>query len=250
MIVRAVLLAAALLGAAAAEAGGLVETIRRVKPAVVGITLVPVAGRPAVPALAGTGFAIADGRHVVTNLHVVEPEGRAAPITVYAVTAAGPDRRDARVVARDAVHDLALVRIEGTALPALRLAADARAEEGASIAITGFPIGPALGLVPATNAGIIAAITPARGSVPHSSMITPEMLRAPPFILYQLDMVAFPGNSGSPAYLAETGEVIGIVAAGFIKRDRERMLRDPSGISFAVPARYIADLVRQAGLTP
>ena len=48
--------------------------------------------------------------------------------------------------------------------------------------------------------------------------LSPAQLRArrEPFNVFQLDAVAYPGNSGSPVYLAGTGEVIGVVNSVFV----------------------------------
>ncbi len=234
-----------------AVAASLVQSIRTIKTSVVGITTVQF-GRPLAAQLSGSGFAVADGRHVLTNYHVIKaaPESK-QKLYVMVVGDHGSDRRTAQVVASDPAHDLALLRIDGAPLPPVRLArASDPAVDGESIAITGFPIGTAFGLVPASNAGIISAVTPAIGAMPHSSLLTAEMLSRPPVFLYQLDMVAFPGNSGSPLYRAETGDVIGIVVAGMIKKEREQALANPTGITFAMPVSYIHDMIVRAGLTP
>ena len=48
-----------------------------------------------------------------------------------------------------------------------------------------------------------------------------------------------PGNSGSPLYDTETGEVIGIINMVFVKGTKEAALSQPSGISFAVPRAHL-----------
>jgi S1-C subfamily serine protease len=64
--------------------------------------------------------------------------------------------------------------------------------------------------------------------------------------LYQLDVIAYPGNSGGPVYETSTGEVIGVVAAGFIKSRKEKVLSDPSAITYAVPSAYVRNLLVKA----
>ena len=66
-----------------------------------------------------------------------------------------------------------------------------------------------------------------------------------PFVVYQLDIVAYPGNSGSPVYNVETGEVIGVVNSVFVKGTKESVLEKPSGISYAIPVRYVHDLLKK-----
>ena len=77
--------------------------------------------------------------------------------------------------------------------------------------------------------------------------LSPAQLRAmrDPFNVFQLDAIAYPGNSGSPVYLAETGEVIGVVNSVFVKESREAVLERPSGISYAIPVRYLHALLEQ-----
>jgi S1-C subfamily serine protease len=70
------------------------------------------------------------------------------------------------------------------------------------------------------------------------------------YSVFQLDATAYPGNSGSPLYDAETGDVIGIVSSVFVKETKEKLLRDPSGISYAIPIRYAKALLARAGVSP
>jgi S1-C subfamily serine protease len=70
------------------------------------------------------------------------------------------------------------------------------------------------------------------------------------YSVFQLDATAYPGNSGSPLYGTETGDVIGIVSSVFIKETKEKILQDPSGISYAIPIRYAKALLINAGLSP
>jgi len=65
------------------------------------------------------------------------------------------------------------------------------------------------------------------------------------FNIFQLDATAYPGNSGSPVFNSESGEVIGIINMVFIKSTREAALSNPSGISYAIPATYLKALLFQ-----
>jgi len=69
-------------------------------------------------------------------------------------------------------------------------------------------------------------------------------LAAGTFPVFQLDATAYPGNSGSPVYDAATAEVLGVVNMVFVKGTKETALTQPSGITYAVPARYIQALLR------
>ena len=66
------------------------------------------------------------------------------------------------------------------------------------------------------------------------------------FSVYQLDATAYPGNSGSPVYDPETGQVLAILSSVFVKQTKEKILADPSGITFAIPIRYARELVERA----
>ena len=69
------------------------------------------------------------------------------------------------------------------------------------------------------------------------------------YIVFQLDAIAYPGNSGSPLYDPETGEVYGIVNSVFVKTTKERILVEPSGISYAIPIRYAKALLEAANVS-
>ena len=71
-------------------------------------------------------------------------------------------------------------------------------------------------------------------------------LTAGSFKVFQLDATAYPGNSGSPIYDPDTGEVIGIVNMVLVKRTKEAALTDPSGITYAVPSSHLEELLRSA----
>ena len=59
-----------------------------------------------------------------------------------------------------------------------------------------------------------------------------------PYEVFQLDATAYPGNSGSPLYDMATGGVVGVLNKVFVQTTKERVLQDPSGISYAIPARH------------
>ncbi|MCK5189814.1 MAG: trypsin-like peptidase domain-containing protein, partial [Methylococcales bacterium] len=119
--------------------------------------------------------------------------------------------------------------------------------EGQPITFTGYPIGMVLGLFPVTHRGIISAISPIVIPTLRSQQLNAKLLRRlkEPFNVYQLDATAYPGNSGSPVYDAETGHVIGIVNKVFVKESKENVLSKPSGITYAIPIRYLNDLLKK-----
>lgn len=248
---RRFLLALAMLLACSGRAlAGMPEIIARVKPAIVAVGTWHATRSPAF-AFRGTGFAVGDGSLVATNAHVLpgvlDPEGRET-LTVLLPGNGESQRRTATAVAVDVDHDLALLRIGGAPLPALALGEEDAVQEGESYAFTGFPIGSALGFVPVTHRGMIAAVTPVALPGATAGQLNDRLirrLRSGSFRVYQLDATAYPGNSGSPLYDPETGRVVGIINMVFIKGTKEAALSQPSGISFAVPVAFLRELLQQ-----
>ena len=237
------------------HADDLPTAIERVKPSVVGVGTYQETRRPRMD-FRGTGFVVGDGRHVITNDHVlpgsVDSERREF-LAVF-VPADGPRAqvRGASVVARDVARDLALLRIDGDPMPAVRLANSSAVREGQSIAFTGFPIGAALGLFAATHRGTIAAVAPVVMPARTGRELDPALIRRmrDPFTIFQLDATAYPGNSGSPLFDPATGRVIGVVNMVFVKEGRESALERPSGISYAIPIDFAREMLKEQGLEP
>lgn len=200
----------------------------------------------------GTGFAIGDGRLIVTNAHVVDGliDGGASPEALVVVSPAVPGRpespREAVRVAVDPEHDLAILRVQGEPLPALALAGDALLPDGERLLFSGFPIGTVLGVVPATHQAMVAATPPvalpAAGSRNLNAQTIKRLSRGA-FTIYQLDATAYPGNSGSPLYDPASGEVVGVINMVFVKGSKESALSQPSGITYAIPVRHLRELL-------
>lgn len=249
MLSRILLIFLVAVGARAHDLSGMVE---RIRPSIVGIgTWSPTASPRA--RLHGTGFVVGDGRHVITAAHVLATPPDAAKNEKWVIfVGRGPSagHRDANVLSRDTLHDLALLKIDGAALPALRLGDADEAREGWDMFFTGFPIGAVLGLYPATHRAGIAAITPSFTQVARAGDLTVKQIRGADhrFQIFQLDGISYPGNSGSPLMHAESGKVYGVLNSTFIKSTKESALTDPSGISYAVPSRHVRDLMLDAGV--
>ena len=240
-------LALALAPAARAD---LVSTLARVKPSVVAVGTYQRTRSPAFM-FRGTGFAVGDGMLVATNAHVLPDEIDGAKMEALVIVLPGDDLtgavRPVKVVATERAQDLALLRLEGgPPLPALRLAGGGGVVEGQEVAFTGFPIGAVLGMTPVTHRGIVSAITPIAIPQANSRDLDPALVRrlaTDPFRVYQLDATAYPGNSGSPLYDPASGEVIGVLNMVFVKSTKEKVLADPSGISYAIPVEYLQRLI-------
>jgi S1-C subfamily serine protease len=229
---------------------GLVEIVAKAKSSLVAVGTFSAVDSPRF-GFRGTGFAVADGTFIVTNAHVLPDSGVGnsdARIAVRVATGPnGPEVRPATVVSIDGAHDLALLKIAGTPLPALAISPSQDIREGQSIALMGFPIGGVLGFRPVTHRGIISAITPIALPMPASRQLnetTVQRLRSGTFDFYQLDATAYPGNSGGPVMDADTGEVVGVISMVLIKGTKESALTHPSGISYAMPASYVQELLK------
>jgi serine protease Do len=221
-----------------------------IKPGIVGVATYSALRRPPME-LMGTGFVVNDGLHVITNYHVVPQafDPMAKEKLVIATRENGEViEREARVVSLDPAHDLALLEIKGKPLTALQLGGGSLLPEGSEIGITGFPIGNILGIYPVTHRGIVSAITPVRIPQVNTRSLDATMILREPFDVYQLDVTAFPGNSGSPVFDTDTGKVEAILNSTFIKETKERALSEPTGISFAIPVVYVHVLLKKAGL--
>lgn len=241
----ALLAAVPLGGARQALAWDLPDTLQHVKGAVVGVGTVERTRRPP-GSYRGTGFAVGDGHYVLTNWHVVsEPIDSSKKEFLAVFVGVDAVIRPATLVADDPRHDVALLKVSGDPLPILTLGDSDKVREGELYAFTGFPIGVILGLHPVTHRGMISAITPVVIPQMASGELTDTVLARlrHPFNVFQLDATAYPGNSGSPLYNPETGDVIGIVNMVFVKESKETVLQKPSGIAYAIPIKYARNLL-------
>ena len=198
----------------------------------------------------GSGFVVGDGTLLLTNAHVL-PEPGTTPVPQLAVWVARPDgtreARRASLLRVDRTHDLALLRLEGTALPALMIASADSVQEGLEVALIGYPLGGALGFAPVIHRGIVSSVTTIALPAPTAQQLperTVARLREGPFSVYQLDATAYPGNSGGPLLDAQTGQVIGVVNMVLVRSTRESALSSPTGITYAIPVRYAQELLR------
>lgn len=158
----------------------------------------------------GTGFIISKDGFIVTNRHVVE--GEEADYTVFLSTG---EKFEAKILAKDPLHDLAVLKIEGENLPVVEIGDSGTVRPGQ----TAVAIGNALGELENTvSVGVISGIgrrVVARGRT------TIEVLDN----VIQTDAAINLGNSGGPL-LNLKGEVIGVNTATAMYAE---------GIGFAIP---------------
>lgn len=233
------------------HANELPQLIKQTKPSVVGIALfTPLESRAA--SILGTGFVVGDGKHIVTNYHVVSKELDPTIVQHYvALSGTGPKPKMHKMTLLeiDPVHDLALLSIDSK-LPAVTLAEDVFIDEGSELYFTGFPIGAVLGLYPATHVGILSAIAPDVNPARNANELTRQMLARlqSPFMIYQLDATAYPGNSGSPVFHKKSNKVIGVINKVFVSAGKEAALTNPSGISYAIPAKHVRAIAKRVNI--
>ena len=153
----------------------------------------------------GSGFIISADGLILTNAHVVR-EAKEVTVTLS-------DRREfvAKVLGSDPTTDVAVLRIQATGLPTVRLGDPKSLEVGDPVLAIGQPYG----LEQTATQGIVSA----KGrSLPGDSAV--------PFI--QTDAAVNPGNSGGPLFDG-SGSVVGINAQIYSQSGGFQ------GLSFAIP---------------
>ncbi len=166
----------------------------------------------------GSGFILSADGYIMTNAHVVD----GADEVIVTLT----DKRElkARIIGTDRRTDVAVVKVDATGLPPVKLGDVNRLKVGEWVMAIGSPFG----LENTVTAGIVSA----------KQRDTGDYL---PFI--QTDVAINPGNSGGPL-LNLRGEVVGINSQIY-SRSGGFM-----GISFAIPideASRVADQLRATG---
>jgi len=167
----------------------------------------------------GSGFIISPDGYIVTNNHVVD---HADKITVKL-----SDKREytAKVVGRDALTDVALLKIKAHGLPTARIGNSDTLRVGQWVVAIGAPFG----FDRTATQGIVSAL---HRSLPNETYV--------PFI--QTDVAVNPGNSGGPL-LDLGGNVVGINSQIY-SRSGGYM-----GLSFAIPSNVAMNVVDQLKTT-
>ena len=227
------------------------SAIGKVKPSVLIVGTFKATNNPRFT-LRGTGFVAADGNLAITNAHVIPEGAEADPQAKVAVQVRNGqnelDLRLATVLEIDKTHDLALLQFEGAPVPKLLVRDSDAVQEGQAIAFMGFPIGGALGFSAVTHRGMISSRTAISLPPANSRQLdarTLRSLREGSFDIFQLDATAYPGNSGGPMFDADTGEVLGVINMVFVKGTKESALTHPSGISYAIPSKFVLQLLQR-----
>ncbi len=159
----------------------------------------------------GSGFILDREGHIATNYHVI---ANAQSIEVQTMD---KHRYKARIIGKDARHDIALLQIDATNLQPVTLAQSHDLVPGQKV----YAIGNPFGLNGTMTTGIISAIRSIRG--PEGGQIDNAI---------QTDAAINPGNSGGPL-LNSRGEVIGINT--LIATNPNESVDQSAGIGFAIP---------------
>jgi serine protease Do len=206
-----------------------VAAIEKVSPAVVSIATLRVIQEnmfDAVPVRGlGSGIIFDSNGGILTNHHIVEDAER-----VQVVTADGK-KFQGEVLGSDAMSDVAVVRVDGEGLPAVKLGDSDRLVVGQIAIAIGNPYGFLLP-GPTATVGVISALQ-------RHLHVENHMYED----LIQTDASINPGNSGGPL-VDSSGQVIGVNTAN---------IPFAQGIGFAIPinvARKIAKEIIQHGRVP
>jgi len=163
----------------------------------------------------GSGFIVSTDGYILTNAHVVD---MADDVTVKL-----NDKREfkAKVIGADKRTDVAVIKIEATGLPAVRIGDPEKLRVGEWVLAIGSPFG--------FESTVTAGIVSAKGrSLPQENYV--------PFI--QTDVAINPGNSGGPLFNLK-GEVVGINSQIYSRTGGFM------GLSFAIPIDVAMDISNQ-----
>ena len=163
----------------------------------------------------GSGFIISADGYILTNAHVVDG---ADEITVRLT-----DKREfkAKVIGTDKRTDVALIKIDASGLPVVKLGDPNKLKVGEWVLAIGSPFG----FDNTVTAGIVSG--KAR-SLPQENLV--------PFI--QTDAAVNPGNSGGPLFNMR-GEVVGMNSQIYSRTGGYM------GLSFAIPIDIVLDVQNQ-----
>jgi len=167
----------------------------------------------------GTGFIVSADGYIITNRHVVLDQA-----AEYTVLMNDEAKYPAKVLARDALNDLAVLKIEKDNLPTVELGDSANLKVGQSVIAIGNALGEFRNTV---STGVISGL--ARSVTAGGAGIGNEQL----INVIQTDASINPGNSGGPL-LNIAGQVIGINTA---------MAQGAQNIGFAIPINEVKSTI-------
>jgi serine protease Do len=168
----------------------------------------------------GSGFIISDDGYIVTNSHVVSD-----PAAEYTVFLTDGSSYQAEIIASDDILDVALLKIEATALSYLSFGDSDQLKLGQTVVAIGYALGEFRNTV---SSGVVSGLS--RSIDAGNGYDSIEHLEG----IIQTDAAINPGNSGGPL-LALDGSVVGInvaVASG-----------SAQNVGFALPANLVKSAI-------
>ena len=163
----------------------------------------------------GSGFIVSKDGYIITCQHVVsDPEAE------YTVILEPTKKYPAKVISRDPISDIAILKINAKNLPYLELGDSEKIELGEEVIAVGNALGEFHDTV---SAGIISGVSRVISAYAGFSEGTIQLQG-----LIQTDAAINPGNSGGPLVNME-GKVIGVNTA---------MVMGAQNIGFAIPINY------------
>jgi serine protease Do len=216
------------------------ELSARVRPSVVQIFVtgyVPpdeedraASGEPTLERSSGSGVIVDPDGYIVTNAHVVENATKLEVELPFEATGGDPGRSiikrrgrtlGAQIVAIDRETDIAVIKIDARALPALPFGDSDGLRPGQIVLAFGSP----LGLESSVTMGVVSAV---------ARQLTPD----DPMIYIQTDAPINPGNSGGP--LVDTdGRLVGVNTLIYSQSGGSE------GIGFAAPSNIVRNVFTQ-----
>ncbi len=165
----------------------------------------------------GSGFIVSDTGVAVTNAHVARGQD-----TLTATSGNGQSFQS-KVVYVDPTLDIALIKLEGSGFPQLRLAPTQSVQSGSAVVAIGTP---SKGFQNSVTKGIVSGLGAMKGE---------------PGIWIQTDTAINPGNSGGPL-LNSAGDVVGITTQKqFLSNDG----RPLQGIGFALSSSDLLTVLQK-----
>ncbi|XOB41296.1 MAG: S1C family serine protease [Candidatus Nealsonbacteria bacterium] len=163
----------------------------------------------------GSGFIVSKDGYVLTCNHVVKD-----PTANYTVIVEPTKKYSAKVLAKDPLIDVAILKIKDHSLPFIELGDSSKIELGESVIAVGNPLGEFEDTI---SAGIISGLS-RKIKAYQGPALRATSLRG----LIQTDAAINPGNSGGPLVNME-GKAIGVNTA---------MVMGAQNIGFAIPIDY------------
>ncbi|MFH1112172.1 MAG: trypsin-like peptidase domain-containing protein [Patescibacteria group bacterium] len=168
---------------------------------------------------AGTGFLINQTGYIITNKHVVYDTA-----ADYTVLLSDGSQKPAQVVYKDSVHDLAVIKIEGSNYTTVELGNS----ESLKLGQTVFAVGNALGEY--NNSVSVGIISGLDRTIQASGASGVEQLSG----VIQTDAAINPGNSGGPL-LDLDGKAVGVNVATVV---------GSNNISFSIPISTVKEIIK------